>query len=185
MANVRVTCPTCKAELEIGEEHLGQEVECGSCLQPFVARASSGGSSRGRPRDDENRDRRRDDDRGRRRDEDRPSRRGRRRRDDSEDDFDYSPPGAEGGGGSVALGTVSLILSLISFPMIFCCCHLNVPVSLAALVCGIIGMAKPNGRGLSIAGVVISVLSLLTYGSLFLFGLGFNAMNFNNLKRGR
>ena len=37
MANVRVKCPTCNAELEIGEEHLGKEVDCGSCLQVFVA----------------------------------------------------------------------------------------------------------------------------------------------------
>ena len=35
MANIRVNCPTCKAELEIGQEYLGKEVECGSCLQPF------------------------------------------------------------------------------------------------------------------------------------------------------
>jgi predicted Zn finger-like uncharacterized protein len=177
MANVRVTCPTCKAELEIGEEHLGQEVECGSCLQAFVAKRPSTGlqSSRGRPgRDDEDRD-------------DRPPRRSRRsRRRDEDDDFDYTPPGADvGGGGSLVLGIVSLLCGFLSFPMIICCCHLNVPVSLAGLVCGIIGMQKSQGKGLSIAGVVLCVLSLLTYGGFFLFGLGFNAFNLNNLNRGR
>ena len=40
MANIRVNCPTCKAELEIGEEYVGQEVECGKCLQPFKAEDS-------------------------------------------------------------------------------------------------------------------------------------------------
>ena len=37
MANIRVSCPTCKAELEIDAQYVGQEVECGSCLQVFVA----------------------------------------------------------------------------------------------------------------------------------------------------
>jgi TM2 domain-containing membrane protein YozV len=83
MPNVRITCPTCDSELEIGSEHLGEEVECGSCLQPFTAKGSAAKTKpykmRRRERDDD-----RDDDE----DDDRPRRR-RRRRDD--DDFEYDP----------------------------------------------------------------------------------------------
>jgi predicted Zn finger-like uncharacterized protein len=46
MANIRVTCPTCKSELEVDEEFDGQEVECGSCGHLFVAR---GRSATGKP----------------------------------------------------------------------------------------------------------------------------------------
>ncbi|MDB5308605.1 MAG: hypothetical protein JWO38_2807 [Gemmataceae bacterium] len=42
MSTIRVICPTCNAELEIDEKHAGQEVECGSCLQVFVAEAPGG-----------------------------------------------------------------------------------------------------------------------------------------------
>ena len=37
MASIRVTCPMCGKLLEVGAEHAGQEVECGECLQVFVA----------------------------------------------------------------------------------------------------------------------------------------------------
>ena len=36
MPNIRVTCPTCKTELEVDAAHEGQEVECGNCLQVFI-----------------------------------------------------------------------------------------------------------------------------------------------------
>ena len=46
MANIRVTCPACKSELEIDAEFEGQEVECGNCLEVFKAkRPGSAGSS--------------------------------------------------------------------------------------------------------------------------------------------
>src|SRR6266545_1272321 len=38
MANIRVTCPACKSELEIDETFDGQEVECGNCLEVFTAK---------------------------------------------------------------------------------------------------------------------------------------------------
>src|SRR5262245_14207399 len=93
MANIRVNCPTCKSELEIDEQHAGQEVECGSCMQVFVARREeqvelpvatleeppASGSDRGSSRrDDDDVDR----DRGRS---------GRRRQRDDADDYDYPP----------------------------------------------------------------------------------------------
>ena len=173
MANIRVNCPTCKAELEIGDEYVGQEVECGKCLQPFKAedpKSVKKPYKMQRSRDDED-----DED-----DDDRP-RRKKRRRDDDEDDYDYSPPGASRGssGGGTGLAVTSLILGIISFPMI-CCCYLNLPISVAGIVTGIIGMSKPNGRGMAIAGLVLSIVSLLLFGGFFVFGMAMNGMNFNN-----
>ena len=174
MANIRVNCPTCKAELEIGQEYLGQEVECGSCLQPFKVedpKSVKKPYKMQRSRDDE--DDEDEDDRG-------PRRKKRRRRDD-DDDYDYRPPGASRGstGGGSGLAITSLILGILSFPMI-CCCYLNVPISVAGIVTGMIGAAKPNGRGMAITGLVLSIVSLLLFAGLFLFGMGLNGMNFNN-----
>ncbi len=49
MATIRVTCPTCGKALEVGAEYDGQEVECGECLQVFVARGPGGGKIKGKP----------------------------------------------------------------------------------------------------------------------------------------
>lgn len=77
MPTIRVTCPMCNVELELDAAHAGQEIECGSCLQVFVAEETPRKNQLRRVDDDE-------DDRGRR------SRRSRRsRRDD--DDYDDRP----------------------------------------------------------------------------------------------
>jgi predicted Zn finger-like uncharacterized protein len=80
MANIRVTCPACKSELEIDAAFDGQEVECGNCLEVFTAkkpggagssdtgkipgagRESASGSGRSKPADKPARKKRRDDD---------------------------------------------------------------------------------------------------------------------------
>jgi predicted Zn finger-like uncharacterized protein len=103
MANIRVMCPACKSELEIDEAFGGKEVECGNCLEVFVARVpgaadsgrsgpgkipgagtGSSGSGRSKPADKPAPKRRRDDD-----DDDDDRDRRRRRRDDDDDDDEY------------------------------------------------------------------------------------------------
>ena len=94
MATIRVSCPMCGQLVEVDAQYAGQEVECGACLQVFVAEPPRAASTwearapdlppglRGRPR---------------RRDED----------DDYEhdhedlDEFDHGPPFRAG----VASGT--------------------------------------------------------------------------------
>ena len=81
MAEIRVTCPMCNAELAIGEEHLGKEIECGSCLQPFVAedpKTKKQPYKMRRPKNEAS-----DDD-----DDDRPRKKKRRRRDDDDGGLD-------------------------------------------------------------------------------------------------
>ena len=79
MATITVNCPTCDCQLELDAAHRGQEVECGSCHQVFVAKPQRS------DRDDRERrrDRDRDDD-----EDDRPSRRRRRRSRRDDDDYD-------------------------------------------------------------------------------------------------
>jgi predicted Zn finger-like uncharacterized protein len=98
MANIRVTCPTCQTELEIDEVYVGQEVECGNCLQVFVARRDTAavpaaaderpaaGSRRGSAAERDRPSRRRDDEYE---EDDRPARRSRRRDDD---DYEFDRP---------------------------------------------------------------------------------------------
>ena len=164
MANVRLTCPACNAELEIGAEHLGQEIECGNCLRPFVAEAPRDRSERRRQRDEDD-------------DDDRPTRRRRRSR-SYDDDFDYNPERTSAGASGVAVA--SLVLGILSMPMI-CCCHLNVPVAIAGIVCGILGMQKNSqSRGMALAGLILSILSLVASVGFVAVGVGLNMFNPNN-----
>lgn len=177
MANIRVTCPTCNAELEIGEEHLGKEVECGSCLAAFVAEDPT---TKKKPykmrREEKDRDDEDEDDRPRRK------KRRRRRRDDDDDDYDYSPPGSGGGGGS-GLATTAMILGIVAIPLSCCCGLFSIPVSLAAVVTGGISMKNPEGKGQAVTGLICGLLALaLSIGGIIL-GLGMNAANFNRFGR--
>ena len=178
MANIRVNCPTCKAELEIGDEYIGQEAECGKCLQPFKAEDSKSVKKpykMQRSRDDEDEE------------EDERPRRKKRRRDDDEDDYDYSPPGASrGSSGGSGLGITSLILGILSLPLaVFCCCWPVNSIGSAILqvvgsILGFMGM-KGSGRGVSIAGLVICLVGLaLNFLMIVLvFGNAFNPNNVN------
>lgn len=166
MAKFRVRCPTCNAELELDEAHAGKEVECGSCLQVFTApdKAEEKKPYKMRPDRDE--------------EEERPFPR-RPRRDDDYDEYDYSPPTARGGGGGSTAAVFALILGILSLPL-GCCWCAGLPVSIAGIVCGSIGMKNPDGKGMAVAGLILSVLGLLLSGGLLLLWGGLNVMNLNN-----
>src|SRR5205823_1139799 len=160
--NIRVTCPACKTELEIDAEFEGQEVECGNCLEVFKAKkpGSTGkipgagtGSSAGsgsKSADKSAKKKRRDDDD----DDDRPRS---RRRDDDDDEDDYAPPPPRrrSGGGGNGLGVTSLVLGILSIIPGCCCEILGGPLALGAIASGAIGMSKPEGKPMSIIGVVL------------------------------
>ncbi len=202
MADIRVTCPACKTQLEIGAEFEGQEVECGTCLEVFTASTkktkpkggdpdkkseSGGGKIKGSTsRKRSSRDRDEDDD-------DRPAR---RRRDDDDDDDDYDHdyrPSRRQSGGSNGLAITSLILGILSIlcllgsclggavPIAGCCCGLgSLGGSLGAIITGAIGMKNPQGKGMATGGLVLGVLTLLAIIVLFVIGfvIGFGgAMN--------
>jgi hypothetical protein len=161
MANIRVRCPACNEELEIDERHEGEEIECGSCFEKFVAKAES----------------------------DRPSRRSKRSRRDDDDDDEYedrprrrrrrsSHGGGEGfgtgGGGSAAM--LSIVCGILSLPL-GCCWCLGLPVAIAGIAFGISAMKDPSSKGMGAVGLVLSVIGLLLSGGVMLFGAigqGFN-----------
>ena len=89
MGTIRVTCPACNRKLEVGSEFQGQEVECGECLQVFVAEVAK---PKGIPVASPSKHPRR------RRDEDDDYEHDHRRNDDH-DDYDPRPIGRRGGRG--------------------------------------------------------------------------------------
>lgn len=65
MKTIRVTCPACKATLEVDADQVGTEVECSECFQVFKAKGGKSKdtpSSRGKPASTRPRRRREDDD---------------------------------------------------------------------------------------------------------------------------
>jgi predicted Zn finger-like uncharacterized protein len=194
MAKIRVKCPACKTELEVDSEFAGKEVECGNCLEVFVAnppspggqrgesgsssgsRAGSSGSQRGRNRDDDEEERPRRRSRSRRDDEDDDYEHDRRRRGDDDDDDDYYSPPARRGGGGNGLALTSLILGILAvFPG--CCCGLlGLPLSLGAIVTGSIALKNPEGKPMAIIGIVLGVcmIGLTVVAVVFNVGMGMN-----------
>jgi hypothetical protein len=174
MANVRVICPACDAELEIGAEHIGEEVECGSCLKTFVAseaRSERQPSKRRRPRDDEE-----DDD-------DRLRRRRRSRRSESDDDYDYRPSRASNGGSGLAVA--SLVLGILSLPMACCCGLFSLPCTIGATITGAIALKRPEGKGMAIAGLILGIAGLALSVVMVVIGIGMNLNNpgqFNRIR---
>ena len=162
MALIRVRCPACQAELEIDDRHTGQEVECGSCLQVFVAepaRERSAPSESRRPRRD--------------------------RRDEEEEDFDYDRPrqrrrdsGRREGGG-IGLAVTSLVLGIVGIPLACCCGLFATPVQVAGAICGGIAMRQSEGKGMAVTGLVLSIIGLVLSVVAIIVGVGMNLANFN------
>lgn len=165
MANIRVTCPACKSELEVDAQFEGRDVECGNCLEVFKAtKPGAGGSVMvfTFPLDPKPR-----------RAGDRPRWRRRRR----DDDDDYSPPRASGGENGLAVA--SLVLGVLSI-MPGCCCDVfTLPISLSAIATGAVAMGQHNGKEMAVAGLACGAASV---GFIVLrFFTGFGMLFFNAL----
>ncbi|HEY1190100.1 MAG TPA: DUF4190 domain-containing protein [Gemmata sp.] len=185
MPDIRVTCPTCKTQLEIDSVYEGEEVECGNCLQVFTATTKKpagsdrGSGSSGSIRGSTSRSRSRDDDDDD--DYDRP-RRSRRRDDDYDDDDDYDPrPRRRSGGGGNGLAVTSLVLGILSLPC--CLCPLvGIMTSIGAIITGSIGMKNREGKGMAVAGLVMGIIGLVL---AIINAAAGAAMNMNNPNRFR
>lgn len=163
MATITVKCPTCDSELELDAAHRGQEVECGSCHQVFVAKPARA--------DREERDGRSDrserDDRPRKR----PPARRRSRRYEDDDDFDddYYDRRREKGG-DTGLGDASLIVGVVAV-FVFWCPPIGIPLTLVGLILGAMGLRSAH-NGTAIAGLVLNILFMI--GALiFTLAMGF------------
>jgi hypothetical protein len=192
MANIRVTCPACKSELELDAAFEGQEVECGNCLEVFKAKApgSAGSSGTGKipgagtkPASGSGRS-----DSGAGSGRSRPApRRSRRdevddddyehdRRRDDYDDEDYGPPPERRSGEGDGAATASMVMGIISLVLV-CCWPLSLPLGIAAVVTGIVGLKSRANKGQATAGIVLGVLTICLCGGLFLIGLGNAILN--------
>ena len=94
------------------------------------------------------------------------------------------PPGVQPDGGSPGsegrqnepTGVVSLVLGLLSVLFVFCCAVFTFLFSVSGIVTGIIALVRIHsepdrfrGRGIAVAGIVMSLLGPLLYVLLWLF----------------
>lgn len=172
MSTTTITCPACGKTLEIDEESLGKEVECGECFEVFVAK-ESGGSIRGKPsRSGKSKEKA----------EKKPSRR--RRRDDDDDDYDhdyeddddYRPRSRRVNRGPSAAAIVGLIFGILSIPM-FCCTLFDLPFCIIAIVLGTISRKEPESAGLGMAAIITGSIGLF-------FAIGYTLLYFIGVMQG-
>ena len=165
MPTVRLRCPTCRAEVELGREFLGAEVECGACLAVFVAdpRAATdpppppaeqsrtpGGDAPG-PRRPQ------------------PSRRPRPRRDYPRPPADPEPPASAAAVASLVLGITSVMTA--------CCSCVSIPFAVGAMATGGTALMGRGGHGIATAGLILGIVGLLLSGAAAAFGFGGNLFN--------
>ena len=149
MPNIRVTCPACNTTLELDAQYAGQEVECGSCLQVFVATppAPKPPVIRGVP----------------------PTKPAPRRgppprrtapRDDDDyphDRYDDDYPETRAANG---LGTASLVLGILSI-VAFCCWPVSGLLAVLAVALGAFGRSNPMDRGSATAGLTLGIVGVV------------------------
>src|SRR5262245_14563996 len=170
MARIRVTCPMCGETLEVGAEHEGQEVECGACLQVFVA---------------ENRDK--------------PKIRivlmhelpelktksKRRRRDDEDDDYEHDHPRDDygdnrphGGTGVGADRTAVAGLAIGVLALLTACCPLSgIAFGILAMVLGGMSKRQSGGSGAASAATVLGSIALAISAGLLVWLVGLGGIN--------
>lgn len=159
MATIRVTCPSCGKALEVGAEYDGKEVECGECLQIFVAKGPGSGKIRGMPSP-----------RGkipaarpstpparRRRDDDDDYEHDRERDEYDEDDYEPRSRSASSGDGASGIAVVGLIFGVIAL----CCPFTGIPLGILAMIFGSIGKRSPGSHGIGTAAIVLGSVGFL------------------------
>jgi hypothetical protein len=74
------------------------------------------------------------------------------------------------------LATTGLVLGIVSITIGLCCCY-GFPFNLAGIICSAIALAQINkdpsnqtGKGLAIAGLIISIMSLVLAGLIMVIG---------------
>lgn len=139
MSLIRLTCPACARLLEVDAATIGTDVECGACLEVFVAKDPEGSfgksSSVSKPASSKSDDKAKRKTRKRRHEEDdddyefdRPSRRGRRYY-DQKSRLAYILLGLFLGvwgvhnfyAGRTGPGIAQLLITLLSIPLMFVC----------------------------------------------------------------
>ena len=183
----RSTCPKCGAVLQLTDDMVNEQIECGNCQAVFVAKPDPPASRRGPDEERPSRRRMSDPDaeerpsRRRRRDEDEEEdvRPRRRSRDDEDEDDHERPRRRQPANAGQGLGIASLVLGILSLPLAFCCGLFSLPLSGVGLILGIIGITKsPTNRGLAITGTILSGVGIVLAVVMVILGLAMNLGNF-------
>jgi hypothetical protein len=90
-------------------------------------------------------------------------------------------PGQPPGGGGMQtdpMAIISLVTGIVSMPTMFCCSFFGIPISLTAIVLGLVSISKINqqpnrfeGKGMAIGGIATGAVGLLLFGLFFALGL--------------
>jgi hypothetical protein len=153
--------------LEVEEENIGNEVECGECLEVFVAWEKEEKSEvREKPST-------------RKRPSARPEKKRSKRRWDDEDEDDDDYPSRSSGGSSGA-AVAGLVFGIISIPLGFCCSIFGSPFAIAAIVLGSISRKHKGSSGTAIAALSTGVIGLLLSIGMLILGLILNGANLMN-----
>ena len=181
-----IVCPTCSTKLEIDDDMLGEEVQCGSCQEIFKAEAPSKRGSRRGDEEEEEKPRkskyRKDEDDGE--EDERPSKRRSRMSSDDEgedDEEDYEDRRSRrrrrgSQEASQGLGIASLVLGIIGILLTCCCGLLGLPLPIAAIITGVLSLKTP-GKGMGIAGISMGVIAIVLSIILLFANIGINAAN--------
>ena len=169
-----IVCPTCATKLEIDDDMVGQDVQCGSCQQVFKAETETKRSSRRGETDEDETPRkskyRKDDDEEE--DDERSSkrRRSKARYDDEDYDEDYEdrrPRRRRNPNESAyGMGIASLVLGILSLFGTFCltvnCFWAFIEIVFLALTLlfGLLSL-KTAGKWIGVAGLSLGLLSML------------------------
>lgn len=85
--------------------------------------------------------------------------------------------------GGMGFGIASMVLGILSILCSCCFYYLSIPLSIVGLILGAIAVHKKNrGRGMAIAGLVLSIISLglgivvMISGAALLSSMGFDSM---------
>jgi hypothetical protein len=79
----------------------------------------------------------------------------------------YPPPPSNN------LATAAMVLGIVSLPMSLCCGILAIPLSIAALITGFLGL-HPPGKGQALAGIICGALALVLTIAMIAISLAIN-----------
>jgi hypothetical protein len=149
-----ISCPYCRIKLKVEADDIGHKVECTGCQTHFVA---DDGTVPPAPTADDPEDDDGDD----------PDARYRRSRRRNSRDRDFEE--RYGARAQTGMGTTSMVLGIVSLPMILMFAPVSLVTAILSIIFGCIAL-KTEGRRQGITGIICSVIALVL---LVLFVIGY------------
>jgi predicted Zn finger-like uncharacterized protein len=156
-----VECPSCAERVRVPDSLLGRRVRCLRCGHEFTTAGPEGTTPPAPPAAPETAFT----------PEPAPPRARREAPDEWEDE---DAPRRHHGATPNGFALTSLILGICSLPLSFCCGLFSVPVSVLAIIFGVVGARTPEGRTMGTVGLVLGSVALVLMIALFALGLAFN-----------